>query len=140
MKLGTKYGTGQRILVVGSDPAVIPVVRNLPGDVEFAGLDGSVVRRVSGEVGSASVVEDASQFSIPDGDLDGAVVATHLDRANFLLSQRLRIETDTDVVTRVNDPGYVDLFERLDVESVRTARQIGGSLLETLHQRAESRE
>lgn len=118
---------GYRFLVIASDFVGVVVARNLAPDVRFFGTNEGIVSRAGDEVQSVAVIEDVNSFDPPE-DVDTAVVATTDDSSNLLATRRLQITTDAEIIVRLNDPAYREVYDDLDVETVCATEPVGQSL------------
>lgn len=119
-----------RVLVVGNDAVGATVADSLPDDVVFRGLDESITRRIAEDVYNSEVVADLNDVSPPEG-VKTAIVATDDDSTNLLVTQRLRLLDGMELVVRLNDPAYRQVFADLGVETVCASTQVGTALSET---------
>lgn len=139
MRRDTKHGDDEQVLVVGSDPAAAVLARNLSERVLFQGPDERITRRVANEVRDSEVIGDVGQITPRDG-ITTAVVATPDDSTNLLVAQRLRLETDVDLVVRLNDPSRRRAFADLGMEVVCASTEVGEALVEQYARQVHSTE
>lgn len=122
-------GDQRQILIVGDDPVGPAIARHLSEDVLFWGFDDRRARRVADDVRDVGVLDEGGTWS-PSEAVDVAVVATATDSTNLLATQRLRLESDADIIVRLNDPTNRDAYAPLEVETVCVATNVGEQIAE----------
>jgi hypothetical protein len=125
----TERGDQRQILIVGDDPVGPAIARYLSEDVLFRGFDDRRARRVADDVRDVGVLDEGGTWS-PSEAVDVAVVATATDSTNLLATQRLRLESDADIIVRLNDPTNRDAYAPLEVETVCVATNVGEQIAE----------
>jgi hypothetical protein len=125
----TERGDQRQILIVGDDPVGPAIARYLSEDVLFRGFDDRRARRVADDVRDVGVLDEGGTWS-PSEAVDVAVVATATDSTNLLATQRLRLESDADIIVRLNDPTNRDAYAPLGVETVCVATNVGEQIAE----------